>query len=173
MMVAQDRGRNEVSSASCRGSGYGSASTGRPPRTPAHSDDECGPQAAGPAQGTERRTEQAAGYNIASVVRAALRVKFGYENVEREVSGYYIANEVRATHAGVDVALDESIWVAFQTMPADELASKLLDYADHVRLAAFKRTPRGPKKPVPPRTKHTAKPHVSTARLLAEAGRKQ
>lgn len=112
-------------------------------------------------------------YNIAAVVHAALRVKFEHENVEREVSGYYIANEVRATHVGMDVALDESIWVPFQTMSADELASKLLDCATHVRLSAFKRTPRGPKKPVPPRTKHTATPHVSTARLLAKAGGRQ
>lgn len=112
-------------------------------------------------------------YNIASVVRAALRVQFGHEKVEREVSGYYIANEVRTTHTGMDVALDESFWVPFQAMSADELAGKLLDYATHVRLSAFKRTPRGPKKPVPPRTKHRTKPHVSTARLLAEAGGKQ
>lgn len=112
-------------------------------------------------------------YNIASVLRAALRVKFGHEKVEQEVSGYYIANETRATHTGMDVALDESIWVPFQTMTADELASKLLDYATHVRLSAFKRTPRGPKKPVPPRTKHTTKPHVSTARLLAEVRGRQ
>jgi len=114
-----------------------------------------------------------ASYNVASVVRAALRVKFGHEKFEQEVSGYYIANEVRATHTGMDVALDESIWVPFQTMSAADLAGKLLDYAAHVRLSAFKRTPRGPKKPVPPRTKHTTKPHVSTARLLAEAARKR
>jgi DDE family transposase len=112
-------------------------------------------------------------FNIASVVRGALRVKFGHEKVEQEVSRYYIANEVRVTHAGMDVALDESIWVPFQTMSAGDLAGKLLDYAAHVRLSAFKRTPRGPKKPVPPRTKHTTKPHVSTARLLAEAGKRQ
>lgn len=112
-------------------------------------------------------------YNVASVVRAALRVKFGNEKFEQEVSSYYIANEVRATHVGMDVALDDSIWVPFQTMSVADLAGKLLDYAADVRLFAFKRTPRGPKKPVPPRTKHTTKPHVSTARLLAEAGGKQ
>jgi hypothetical protein len=42
----------------------------------------------------------------------------------------------------------------------------------HVRLDKFKRTKRGPKKPVPPRTKHAGTPHVSTARLLARAGHK-
>jgi hypothetical protein len=112
-------------------------------------------------------------YNIASVLRAALRVQFGHEKVEQEVSGYYIANEVRSTHAGMDVALDENIWEPFRTTSADEVARKLLEYAAHVRLSSFKRTPRGPKKPVPPRTKHTTKTHVSTARLLAEAGAKR
>jgi hypothetical protein len=114
-----------------------------------------------------------ASYNIASVVRAALRVTFGHEKFEQEVSGYYIANEVRATYTGMNVALEESIWVPFQSMSADDLAGKLLGYAAHARISAFKRTPRGPKKPVPPRTRHTTEPHVSTARLLAEAGKKE
>jgi IS4 transposase len=112
-------------------------------------------------------------YNIASVLRAALRVQFGSEKVEKEVSGYYIANEVRSTHAGMDVALDETIWEPFRTMSPSEMARKLLEYAGQVRLSSFKRTPRGAKKPVPPRTKHTTKPHVSTARLLAERDGKQ
>jgi len=111
-------------------------------------------------------------YNIASVIRAALRVKFGHEKVERETSRYYIANEIRATHFGMDVALGDEIWEPFQRMSPEDLARKLLEYAEHARLSAYKKTPRGPKKPVPPRTKHTNVPHVSTARLLAEAGRK-
>lgn len=111
-------------------------------------------------------------YNVASVIRAALRAKFGHEKVERETSSYYIANEIRATHFGMDVALDDEVWEPFQRMSPEDLARKLLDYAEHARLSAYKKTPRGPKKPVPPRTKYTNVPHVSTARLLAEAGRK-
>ena len=106
-------------------------------------------------------------YNIAATIRGALRAKFGHKEVEPNVSDYYIANEVRVTSGGMDVALDEDIWVPFQSMPAPELAETLLDYAGHVRLSRFRRRPRGPKKPVPPRTKHTGKPHVSTARLLS------
>jgi IS4 transposase len=109
-------------------------------------------------------------YNVASVVRAALRAKFGHEKVEQEVSWYYIANEVRVVSGGMDVALDEAIWEPFQNMPVGELAAKLLDYAGHVRLARFKKHPRGPKKPAPPRTKATGRAHTSTARLLARAG---
>ena len=107
------------------------------------------------------------------MVRAALQVQFGHDRVEKEVSGYYIANEVRATYTGMGIALDESIWLPFQAMSPEDLAGRLLDYAAHVRLSAFKRTSRGPKKPVPPRTKHTKEPHVSTARLLAKIGRKE
>jgi IS4 transposase len=109
-------------------------------------------------------------YNIASVLRTALCVKFGQEKVERDVSSYYIANEVRATSTGMDLALDEVVWKPFRTMPSKELARRLLEYAGQVRIDAFRRTRRGPKKPVPPRTKYTTETHVSTARLLAEAG---
>ena len=109
-------------------------------------------------------------YNIASVVRAALRAKFGHDKVEDEVSWYYVANEVRNVSGGMDVALDDEAWTRFHTMSPKELGCALLDYAAHVRLPAFTRTKRGPKKPVPPRTNYTNTPHVSTARLLVRAG---
>ena len=111
-------------------------------------------------------------YNIASVVRAALRSTFGHEKVEKEVSWYYVANEVRVNYGGMDVALDEETWVPFQSMSASELAAKLKEYAGNVRLSAFKRHPRGAKKPTPRRTQYASETHVSTARLLARAGHK-
>jgi Transposase DDE domain len=111
-------------------------------------------------------------YNLASTVRAALRGTFGHEKVEREVSWYYVANEVRVTHGGMDVAVDEEAWVPFQTMSAADLAARLKEYASNVKLDAFKRSRRGPKKPRTARTKHTDTPHVSTARLLARGGYK-
>jgi hypothetical protein len=111
-------------------------------------------------------------YNLASTVRAALRGTFGHEKVEQEVSWYYLANEVRATHGGMDVAVDEEAWAPFQTMSAADLAARLKEYASHVKLDAFKRSRRGPKKPRTARTKHTDTPHVSTARLLARGGYK-
>lgn len=111
-------------------------------------------------------------FNIASVIRAALRATYGHEKVEEEVSWYYVANEVRANYSGMNIALDEETWVPFQSMSASELAAKLKEYAGNVDLSAFKRHPRGPKKPVTPRTKYTGETHVSTARLLARAGHK-
>lgn len=109
-------------------------------------------------------------YNIAAVVRAALRATYGHDKVEKEVSWYYIANELRFNYGGMDVATDEKIWEPFQTMSAGELAAKLKEYASSVRLSSFKRSRRGPKKPPTPRTKYADTPHVSTARLLLLAG---
>ena len=94
-------------------------------------------------------------------------------NKRQETSNYYIANEIRATYKGMDLVLEEIVRRPFQTMPPEEMARQLLEYSAHVRPSAFKRAPRGPKKPVPPRTKHTTKPHVSTFELLAEADMSQ
>jgi Transposase DDE domain len=109
-------------------------------------------------------------YNVAAALRAALRARFGHDAIEPNISAYYIANEIRVTMGGMDVVFDDAFWTRFQSMSAVELAKTLLDYAAHVRLKRFARTPRGPKKPVPPRTRHRDDPHVSTARLLARAG---
>jgi hypothetical protein len=108
-------------------------------------------------------------YNLLSVTRSALRAAFGAEKVDEEVSNYYIANEARVMSEGLDVATDPKDWIPFQTMSAESLAEELVKLARNVRLSAFKRHKRGPKKPVPKRTKHTDKPHVSTARLLTRA----
>jgi hypothetical protein len=108
-------------------------------------------------------------YNLLSVARCAMRDAFGAEKVDAEVSSYYIANEARVMSEGLDVATDPNDWIPFQTMSAESLAEELVRLARNVRLSAFKRHKRGPKKPVPKRTKHTDTPHVSTARLLIRA----
>lgn len=105
-------------------------------------------------------------YNLISTTKSAMRAAFGSETVDEEVSNFYIANEARVMNEGLDVATDPEDWRPFQTMSAAALATELVDLARNVRLAAFKRHKRGPKKPVPKRTKHTDSPHVSTARIL-------
>ena len=113
-----------------------------------------------------------ASYNVLSTVQAALRAQFGVEKVQNEVSGYYIANEVRATAMGMSIAIEPPAWEPFQTMPPATLAKQMRGWAAHVQLRKFKRHPRGPKKPVPKRTRYAKKTHVSTARLLAESRKK-
>lgn len=109
-------------------------------------------------------------YNIAATLRAALRVKFGHEKVEDEVSWYYVANEVRVVSGGMNVALDDSIWFRFHDMSPQEFAREMLGYAADVRLDKFTRTKRGPKKAPPKRAKYRSGTHVSTGQLLVRAG---
>lgn len=114
-----------------------------------------------------------AAYNVLSTVQAALRSTFGVEKVQEEVSGYYIANEVRATAVGLSIALDPPVWTVFHTMAPSSFAKDMRAWAKHVELPKYKRHPRGPKKPVPKRTLYADKTHVSTARLLAESRKKR
>ena len=113
-----------------------------------------------------------ASYNVLSVVQAVLRVAFGTEKVRDEVSGFYIANEVRKTEFGMSIAIEPEAWTVFQTMAPAALAKELVGWAAHVQLRKLKKHIRGPKKPVPPRTRHADASHVSTARLLAAAKKK-
>jgi IS4 transposase len=111
-------------------------------------------------------------YNVLSTVQAALRAHFGVETVQNEVSAYYIANEVRSKSPGMAIAIDADVWEPYQTMPPATLAREMRRWASHARLSKFQKHPRGPKKPVPKRTRFPDKTHVSTARLLAESRRK-
>ncbi len=113
-----------------------------------------------------------ASFNILSTVQAALRGQFGVEKITEEVSGYYLANEIRITMGGMQIATVPEEWEVFQTMPPHKLAENLVKWAGFVQLPKYKRHARGPKKPVPKRTKYQDNTHVSTARLLAKAGKK-
>jgi hypothetical protein len=79
---------------------------------------------------------------------------------------YYIANEITETYKGMILAIPDDEWRVFGTMSTAELVVTLLALARHVRLQAFRKHPRGSKKP-PPTCESSAKPsHVSTARFL-------
>jgi hypothetical protein len=111
-------------------------------------------------------------YNVLSTVQAALRAAFGVDKVQNEVSGYYIANEVRITAEGMSIALEPAVWEVFQKMKPSAFAQKMVEWASHAKLPKYKRHPRGPKKPVPKRTRFPNETHVSTARLLAKSREK-
>jgi len=111
-------------------------------------------------------------YNVLSTVQAALRAAFGTEKVQNEVSAYYIANEIRVNTGGMKIALEPEVWKEFETMKPAALAKYLVRWASHANLMKYERSRRGPKKPVPKRTRFPKKTHVSTARLLAESRRK-
>jgi len=68
-------------------------------------------------------------------VQAALRANFGVEKVQNEVSGYYIANEVRATLPGMAIAIEAEEWEAYQTMSPAAFGRELLRWGSHARLS--------------------------------------
>ncbi len=109
-------------------------------------------------------------YNILSVVLAALRSVYGTEKIQQEVSGYYLADEIRGTYRGMMIAIPPKEWKVFEPMTLIELTSLLQDLAAHVNLAAFLRHPRSPKKTRRrlKRTRPVKQPHVSTAKLLLQ-----
>ena len=107
-------------------------------------------------------------YNVMSVVKAALRSVHGAETIEREVSGYYVADEISATYRGMMIAIPEKQWQLFRRMTIQEFARVLRMLASNVNLRKYKKHPRGPKKPPPPRRRDKNRPHVSTFRLIAQ-----
>jgi len=108
-------------------------------------------------------------YNVLSVVKAALRAQYGRERIEKEVSNFYLATGIRAGYYGMDIVVPESEWATFQEMSPAQFGTTLKDMAASINLAKYRKHPRGPKKPVPTRTRFRTHSHVSTARLLASA----
>jgi IS4 transposase len=108
-------------------------------------------------------------YNVLSVVKAALRAAFGVQTIEKELSAYYLADELRSVMGGMMIAIPPEHWIkAFAHLSPRQLARVLIDLAKQVDLCRFQKHPRGPKKPPPKRKRDKHTPHVSTARILAQ-----
>lgn len=71
----------------------------------------------------------------------------GEGTIEHEVSLSDIPNELALTFQGMMIAIPEQAWSTFRTMSTTALAATLLMLAHKVRLKAFRKSPRGPKKP--------------------------
>ena len=105
-------------------------------------------------------------YNAMAMVFAALRSVHGAQQIDQQLSGYYVANEIAETYRGMMIAIPEQEWVIFSTMNVAQIASVLLQLASNVRLRTFRKHPRGPKIPQPKRLYNPEQPHVSTAKLI-------
>ena len=110
----------------------------------------------------------AVAYNLMSVLKAALRGAHGAEKVDAEVSGYYIAGELKRVYEGMMIVIPDEKWRLFGSMPPEEFAEFLRGAAMKVNLAKYRKHQRGPKKPAVKRRHRRAHPHVSTAQLLAK-----
>lgn len=105
---------------------------------------------------------------FAGYFKSSLASVYGQQAVEEEVSGYYIAGEIAKTHEGLMIALPPRRWSAAEKMPLKKVVDLLRQVAGNADLDRYQKHPREPKKPPPQRTKNRDKPHVSTAKLLAQ-----
>lgn len=106
-------------------------------------------------------------YMTMSVIKAALGSVYGTDVIENELSGFYVADEISATRRGMMIAIPDEDWTVFQQMETSEIVAVLKMLARNVHLPAFRKHPRGPKKPQPKRISSKKTPHVSTARIIA------
>jgi len=107
-------------------------------------------------------------YIVMSVVMAAIGSVHGPDVVEKQVSGYYLANEIAGIYLGMMIAIDYNHWIVFREMTESELVNILQSLAKRVKLSAYKKHSRCPKKPQPKRKSLKNVPHVSTAKILAQ-----
>lgn len=106
-------------------------------------------------------------YNVLNVVQAALRGVHGHDKIENEVSSYYLADEVAGVSRGMTILLPGDFWSErFARQTPSQMAQFLLTCARRVRLSAFRKHPRGPKKKPPAATGKRGRPHVATQRII-------
>ncbi len=105
-------------------------------------------------------------YNAVSTLLGAMRATHGEEVVHEQVSGYYIAEYGRDAVGAVDDMTEPEDWRSWQQMSLVAAAALLKAIAARIDLGLVKKHKRGPKKPVPKRTRFKNEPHVSTQKML-------
>ena len=105
--------------------------------------------------------------NAVAVLKAAMRATHGEETAD-EMSGYYLALEIKQMHAGMMIALPPEEWTIFRTMSVAKFAVKLKEMAAHMDLGLYRKSKRGPKKPPPTMDQYRNGGHVSTHKLLRD-----
>jgi IS4 transposase len=107
-------------------------------------------------------------YNAVSLIKAALRSHHGRQQVNDEVSGYYLSLEISRTYDGMMMAIPAPHWALFRDLSDQKFAGVLHEVAAAVDLAKYQKHPRGPKKKPPERAPYQKGQHVSTAKLIAQ-----
>lgn len=104
-------------------------------------------------------------YNILAVVQAALSAAHEAAVIQAEFSYYYMAREILEVTQGMLIALPPKAWDRFRRMTANEMAEYLQNIARQVNLSKYRKSKRGPKKPVV-KLDYQNGHHDSTAKLL-------
>lgn len=85
-----------------------------------------------------------------------------------EASSYAVAVEVRTAYDGLEVGVPPEVWEGFGSWSADQLAEWLVAVARNTDRTRYRKSRRGPKKPVERVQAGRKAAHRSTARLLAQ-----
>lgn len=107
--------------------------------------------------------------NLLAVLKAAMRSVHGVDKIEAGLSNYYLADEIRRVYEGMMIAIPPAQWLPFSQLDLDETGELLQQLAAQMELSKFRSHPKGSKKKKPKPKRQKNKPHVSTARLLAQA----
>ncbi len=106
-------------------------------------------------------------HNVLNVIKAAIATAHGDD--PRELSTYYLADEISAAYHGMMIVLPPEFWRRrFGSLSDDQMAAWLLELARHVSWPRFRKHRRTPKKPPPDVGPKTNRNHVSTKRVLDE-----
>ena len=106
-------------------------------------------------------------YNLLAAIKGALRGVHGEAKMEKEISNFFLTNEVKTVYGGMMIALPPPKWKRFQRMSLADLAAHFRRWVRTADLAKYPKQPHGPKKPKK-RCPNAQFQHVSTAKLLAE-----
>lgn len=104
-------------------------------------------------------------YNAITVLETAIRAEHGKE-VADQLSKYYMATEIASTTDGISIVLEDSDLDIYRDMPLAEFCQTLRDVAEHIDIDYYRKTKRGPKKPVKKILHNKKQVHVSVAKIL-------
>ena len=110
-------------------------------------------------------------YNVVALVQRAVEQVHRQEYPQLEVSSYHLAEHIKSGYEGMLIALPSEYWPSAQDNSPRELAQRLLRLARRISPRQVATSKRGPKidKPKGYVDGATARAHVSTARVLAQA----
>lgn len=107
-------------------------------------------------------------YNVLAVLRAAMGSVHGSDKIDAGISSYYLADEIRRVYDGMMIAIPPQQWQPLGGLELEQTATLLKELAAQMDLAKYQSHPRGKKQKKPKAKPQKNKPHVSTARLLAQ-----
>lgn len=106
--------------------------------------------------------------NVLRVVSVALELAEGSAEERWEASSYAVAVELRVAYDGLVVGVPREVWEMFGLWSAGQLAEWLVGVAQRTDRNRYRKSKRGPKKPVERIKAGRMAAHRSTARLLAQ-----